>query len=234
VSKPHQGVRTLTGYARLIFAANSLEKLFGSDDATREADVVAMEERVLIIHAPAVGRGQVHPACVFLKSLGAGVDHIFERGLAEHVLWLRDNRKPARTRFGVSADGDARSALLLHRPAQQRVLDWIGAFLMQGVFPFPALAFDGTRVLAQSTLVHTNWSLYDNTKKGIGPRELQIALASLSLGAVLTTIAGKRHRFQKLDMDLFSTWAADAGLEDQLAEALVALQAKYPVKVDDL
>ncbi len=235
VKRPYIPPYAVSGYPRIIFAANNLA-LFKIVEEFEAEDELAVSDRLLLID-----RRRNHEAEKYLKSLGS-FHRQFVSGdlIAKHILHLRDTIPLPTERF-VVAGADANETQNMFYANNDKFLalfDWIVNYLVQGMYQHDAVLMDVDdpgSLYVNAGLLLRQWSNSGIDKKGIN---------ASTLGRVLKVVCspGRRHYwnpktkvvswYRPLNLQLFEQWLTEtANVEvNDIHEILTAFAAKKSVK----
>lgn len=167
----------LAGHARLLLTGNRPDLFSSVRDVLSGDETQSVKERVLFIN----NRGE--EATEYLKKMGLTCRAFVEQDeLAQHALWLRDNR-PLRQehRYLVQDPDDVfLDTLAVTSKEADRVLDWVLAYCSQRRFNTSAIASNGEDLYLVSSLVFGIWKNFDLSNRGIMKRTLEAALGTLA------------------------------------------------------
>lgn len=217
---------TLKGAIRLVLAANN-RHLLDTEEALTPADIDAVAERILYVHAgPAARR--------VLEAMGpARVRDLVEGdGLARHALWLRENRHVARaTRFLVSGrDSALHRSLTTSRGLSSAICHWCVSYLLEpakvNVQRKLLVRVHKGELLVTARALAEHWEIYATNAKPPPAGKIARALASLARPSKKQLVAGsgKMTNYWRMKTDSLLTWCEEMGYatEDEVMAALAA------------
>lgn len=168
---------TLHGNIRIILAANN-KSLLSFDEDMSEEDYEAIWTRFLVIDtAEAVG---------YFDGYNPYNEWVRGDGMAQHALWLRDNRQVNKGgRFLVSGSKEAHISLKT-QGNNYAILEWLVQFagaedsLRSQLEANQAIFLGNGEFLVNSNVIQKNWKMYLHTMNAPKTQRIRVALKQLA------------------------------------------------------
>lgn len=222
----------LEGAIRLVLTANN-DFLLTTDELHTTEDLAAISQRFMYIQA-------TEEPAKYLATLDRDTTgRWLERGIAEHTLWLAENRtiKNPGNRFAVEGDISAmHRRLLVDAPWSSVICEWMVGYLMNPMVvdnakPGLVIRRDGALYVTTEALMD-NWDKHvkDNTFKP-DPRKIGTALKTISTdsGPARIRFGESRRRYKCINMTHVYYWMKEYNIGDKkTVEDNLAINTKEP------
>jgi hypothetical protein len=217
LSRKHLPNAPLIGCIRLMLTANN-DKLLGMNNEELSADdIAAISERFIHVSVPRV-------AAEYLRKLGgraATAKWVDGDLIAQHALWLRENRKVVPgDRFLVHGSPSSMVRALATKPATAAlVTEFLANALMRPQILVQtgnsrAVVVGDGDLLANAQAMALAWQLFLDPRRRPATPEIANALVNLSDGERQLGPKGDRVRYRRIRPDFVLDWAAKNGFGD--------------------
>lgn len=207
----------LEGCVRVIICANDTD-LYERLNVTTQEQADAMAERIFPVNIPKGNKASDYMASPEFQQVYNYVQSI---GLAQHTLWLRDNRpieRPGRF-MKRSHNKSFANTVINNGPQTSTVLEWLVGFLKKPQLDRRlfaekpgAIVFNG-RLLVQSSGIAAQWNLVDTGRKGgLDVRQIKNALKVICQQDRLSGPVGedgKREKYRVVRREQLQAWCEE-------------------------
>lgn len=210
LTRKYQSNADLQGAVRLMLAANNFEMLM-FDESLSADDMEAVAARFLFV--------QTDPTAKHFLETHSTSGWVDDDMIAQHALWLRDNRKviPGRRFVVEGAQSVLTSMIAVQGTTASMVSEWLAKCLADlnpksGPISKKLVVFEPGRYLVNANALVDFWDLYVKNQKQPTMPEIGRAIRNLAKRA---DIRHSGKRYHEINVDTLAVWAES----HQIAEA---------------